>query len=277
MTVVRTDIIPNLTANPIVSISKANPAVVTVPVIEQVVAASGTVSSIAGSGPWTATVTFLSTATTTGLKTGDIITATDGVGSIGTGEVSITAITGNQSITIKAVGGTTPVAGSVTDISLPAVGTLPASLATGDKIQIIGVENATLTFTQSASTGTFQVGQTVTQATSLASGVITGVVYNGAASKLNINTVTGTFDTTHLVSGPVLGLPLTPIAAPTLTPTAVVGMTELLTASADGNNTYTITLVDDNSFELDGVDSTAFTTANAGQFTTFDTVVITTP
>jgi uncharacterized membrane protein len=287
MTLLRTDLIPNLYANLIADVSQASPAVVTVPVVARVVSTTGTIGTVTGSGttsaPWTATLTLMTT--TAGLKSGDVITATAGTGTFAAGgEVSVKAITGNQAITINKIGGTIPTAGTVTNVSLPAVSTLPPLLASGDVIQITGVENATLTFTQSASTGTFQVGQTITQATSGANAVITGVNYNGSSSTLTVNTVEGTFDTTHLVSGPALGLPLTPIPAPTMTPTAVVGMTELLTAGAGGSNAFFVDVLTSTTFALytnvgltTEVDSSAFTTAvaNTGQYTTIDAVEIT--
>jgi len=286
MTVIRTDLIPNIYANLIANVSKASPAVVTVPVIARVVSATGTIGTVTGSGttgaPWTATLTLMTT--TAGLRSGDVITATAGAGTFAAGgEVSVKAVTGNQSITINKIGGTIPTAGTVTDISLPAVSTLPPLLASGDVVQIT-ISDATLTFTQSASTGTFQVGQTITQATSGAKAVITGVNYNGSSSTLSVNTVSGTFNTTNLVSGPILGQTLTPIPAPTMTPTAVVGMTELLTAGVSGSNTYFVDILTPTTFALyrnvglsTAVDSSAFTTAvaNTGQYTTTDTVVIT--
>jgi hypothetical protein len=78
--------------------------------------------------------------TTKGLQTGDIIVASDGSGSIGTGTVSITAITGPTRVTIKAVGGSAPTAGTVTVISLPAPLPVPAGLVSGDAILITGVQ-----------------------------------------------------------------------------------------------------------------------------------------
>jgi hypothetical protein len=223
--------------------------------------------------------------TTAGLKTGDVITATTGSGGFDIGgEVSVKAVTGNQAITINKIGGTIPTAGTITNVSLPATSSLPPFLVDGSPILITGVENATLTFTESASTGTFQVGQTITQATTNANAVITSVNYNGSSSTLGIDTVEGTFNTTNLVSGPILGSPLTPIPAPTMTPTAVAGMTQLLTAGVGGGNSYFVDVLSATTFALytnvglsTAVDSSAFSTAiaNTGQYTTIDTVVIT--
>jgi len=146
MTVIRTDYIVNLYPNAIVDISKADPAVVTVPVVERVVSATGTIGTVTGSGttgaPWLANITLMTT--TAGLRTGDIITATAGSGDFAAGGiVSVNFINGNQSIQIKKIGGTIPTAGTVTDISLPAVSTLPSGFASGAVIQITNVGGMT--------------------------------------------------------------------------------------------------------------------------------------
>lgn len=87
------------------------------PVDDTVISTTGTVGSIAGSGPWTATITGMST--TTGLEAGDEIVATAGTGSLGTGgTVTIVSVVSNSSVTISKTGGTTPTAGTVTDISI---------------------------------------------------------------------------------------------------------------------------------------------------------------
>jgi len=396
-----TDYIVNLFPNAIQSISKASPAVVTVPVTEKVVSATGTVNiptatgaavintntvtvsavsstiyvgmsvsgtnigasavvtGIAGSvislsvnstGTGSSTLTFSSSVnlmtTTAGLQIGDIITATDGVGSFGAGTVSVRSIAGTQAILINATSAVT--AGTVTDITLPAVSTLPAGLVDGDRVLITGVENATLTFTESTPRGTyfqavscsvsgttltlgtvvsgtvavnqvltgvnpllnglhivanvsgsgsgstwtlnatpgtlinqvvtgllpeFQVGETITQATSNATAVITGVDYNGASSTLNINTVSGAFNTTNFVTGST--------SSAGMTPTAVVGMTQLRTAGVNNTNLYYVDVLSGNTFALyknvglsTAVNSSAFSTAadNVGQYTTFTPV-----
>ena len=87
MTVIRTDIIPNLYANPIASISKADPAVVTVPVTATVVSTTGTIGTVTGSGteqaPWTAEITNMTSVA--GLVSGNNITATAGTGTLAAG------------------------------------------------------------------------------------------------------------------------------------------------------------------------------------------------
>lgn len=81
----------------------------------QVIAASGTVGSISGSiTTFSAAITGMST--TVGLEIGDEISATAGTGSLGTGTATITAKTAS-SVTYT-MSGTTPTAGTVTNISL---------------------------------------------------------------------------------------------------------------------------------------------------------------
>lgn len=154
MTVVRTDLIPNIYPNAIVGVSKASPAVVSVPVVSRVVSATGTIGTVTGSGtasaPWTATVSLMTT--TAGMKTGDIITATADAGTFAAGgEVSIASVAGNQSIIIRKVGGTIPTAGTITDITLPAVSSLPPFIVDGAIVQITGVEGMTQLATAGAS------------------------------------------------------------------------------------------------------------------------------
>ena len=81
----------------------------------ELVSATGTVGSIAGAGPWTGAITGMSD--TTGLAPGDEITATQGVGSIGSGTVVVNTVA-STSLTFTATGGTTPIAGTVTNVSL---------------------------------------------------------------------------------------------------------------------------------------------------------------
>jgi len=81
----------------------------------ELVSTTGTVGSIAGAGPWTGTITGMTD--TTGLTTGDEITATTGTGSLGTGTVTVNTVS-TTSLTFTATGGTTPTAGTITDVSL---------------------------------------------------------------------------------------------------------------------------------------------------------------
>ena len=88
------------------------------PVDDTVISTTGTVGSISGAGPFTATITGMST--TAGLTVGDTITATAGTGTLGGGAAVFTVLTipGNTSITYTATGGTTPTAGTVTNVTL---------------------------------------------------------------------------------------------------------------------------------------------------------------
>jgi hypothetical protein len=88
------------------------------PLDNEIISTTGTVGSISGSGPWTATITGMST--TTGLDVGDTIIATNGTGSLGggAGVYTVASIVSNTSITYTAVGGTTPTAGTITSVTL---------------------------------------------------------------------------------------------------------------------------------------------------------------
>lgn len=82
---------------------------------------SGTVGSISGAGPWTATITGMSS--TTNFAVNDELIAVAGTGSIGLGLVKVASIVSASSITITAAVNTTtnpgaPLAGSVTNITL---------------------------------------------------------------------------------------------------------------------------------------------------------------
>jgi len=86
------------------------------PVTDEVISATGSISTITGTGPWTFTVAGM---TTVGdLTVGDEIYATDGVGSFGTGGVTrVTSIISPTSITATTTGGTGPDGGTVTGIT----------------------------------------------------------------------------------------------------------------------------------------------------------------
>ena len=83
---------------------------------DQVISATGTVGSIAGTGPWTASITGMTG--TSGLTIGDEIFAIDGTGSISNGGTVIVTSVGSTSITVAVTGGTIPTAGNITDITL---------------------------------------------------------------------------------------------------------------------------------------------------------------
>jgi len=86
------------------------------PVEDEIISATGSVSTITGTGPWTFTVGGM---TSVGdLEVGDEIYATDGVGSFGTGGTTVvTSIINSTSITATTTGGTGPDGGTVTGIT----------------------------------------------------------------------------------------------------------------------------------------------------------------
>ena len=88
------------------------------PVQDAIISTTGTVGSISGSGPWTASITGM--VSNAGLSVGDSIIAEAGSGSLGTGTITVASLVGSTGITftVAALGGSTPTAGTVTDITL---------------------------------------------------------------------------------------------------------------------------------------------------------------
>ena len=83
-----------------------------------IVSATGTVGLIVASAtsPWSGTITGMTT--TTGLGVGSFFTATAGTGTVGSGgSYRVTSILSSTSITFSAIGGTTPTAGTITNIT----------------------------------------------------------------------------------------------------------------------------------------------------------------
>jgi hypothetical protein len=88
------------------------------PVQDEIISTTGTVGSISGSGPWTASITGM--VSNAGLEVGDEIYATPGTGSLGNGlgVYTVATLVGSTGITFTATGGTTPTAGTITNITL---------------------------------------------------------------------------------------------------------------------------------------------------------------
>jgi hypothetical protein len=104
------------------------------------ISATGTVGSISGTGPWTATITGMTD--TADLIPGSAISATNGTGSLGSGGTYIVAsIVSNTSITYTATGGTTPTAGTVTNITTTGA---TDSTANGGGVILKGTTDKTL-------------------------------------------------------------------------------------------------------------------------------------
>ena len=79
------------------------------------ISTTGTVGSISGSGPWTGTITGMSS--TTGLVIGSTITATNGSGSLGSGGTyTVSGSITSSSVAFTAATGTTPVVGAITNV-----------------------------------------------------------------------------------------------------------------------------------------------------------------
>ena len=90
---------------------------------DTVISATGTVGTPTGTGPWTVTISGLTT--TTGFVIGDAVAATAGTGTLTSGGAAeITGIPGSTSITVTVTGGSIPVAGTVTNVARVTEGTV---------------------------------------------------------------------------------------------------------------------------------------------------------
>jgi len=80
---------------------------------------NASVSNVSGAGPWTATITGISS--TAGILVGQNITATAGTGSLFGGSptsVVVASVASGTSITVTVTGGTTPTVGTITGITI---------------------------------------------------------------------------------------------------------------------------------------------------------------
>jgi len=87
------------------------------PVADELISATGSVNPISGTGPWTISITGMTSVN--GLSIGSNITALAGTGSLGTGFTSavVTELTNATSIKVLVTGGTSPQGGTITNIS----------------------------------------------------------------------------------------------------------------------------------------------------------------
>ena len=121
-------------------------------VVSGTISTTGTVGSITGTGPWTATITGMTS--TVGLVVGSTIAATAGTGTLHGGSptsVVVASIVSATSITYTVTGGTTPTAGTVTNIT--STGPTNAS-ADGGGITLKGATDKTLNWINSVNAWT---------------------------------------------------------------------------------------------------------------------------
>ena len=121
-----------------------------------IVSATGTVGTITGTGPWTATITGMTS--TAGLNVGEAITATAGTGTLYGGSPSsclVASIVSSTSITYTVTGGTIPTAGTITNIT---GGGPTDNTASGSGVLVYGTSNKSITWTSSATTGGSNTG-----------------------------------------------------------------------------------------------------------------------
>jgi hypothetical protein len=116
------------------------------------ISAFGTIGSISGTGPWTATLSGLTN--TSGIAPGAVIVAVDGVGTLG-GETSVVDTVSTNSLTYTATGTIPPVAGGVSDISLSGATDVTAD---GCGIVLKGSSDKTIAWLSSTNRWTYNTG-----------------------------------------------------------------------------------------------------------------------
>jgi len=105
-----------------------------------VVSATGTIGTVSGTGPYTATITnFANPNAGVSLIVGETITATAGTGSLGSGVVTVTSIPSSTSITVSST--LTMTAGTITNIT---GGGASDSSANGGGITLKGTSDKTI-------------------------------------------------------------------------------------------------------------------------------------
>ena len=242
-----------------------------------VVSSTGTIGSISGTGPWTATITGMST--TTGLIVGAPITATSGSGTLYGGSptsVIVTSIVSQTSITYRVTGGTIPTAGTVTNISttvltagasssgilagaVPSGGAITAGTYVVGQLTTTGTATVTATFTGTSGQSTltlssYTVGNSILITVGMFVAPISGIPAGTYVTAVNMNANTITINTTLVgaVSGSTsliaaggsgtYGLNQTATGTPTASATYLVSASQLQTSATITGTQNTLTI-----------------------------------
>lgn len=92
-------------------------------VTNTVISTTGTVGSISGAGPWTCTISGMTSSTA--FAVGNGVTATAGTGTLTTGGVAVVASKpSSTSLIVTVTGGTTPTAGTITNVTQSVASTI---------------------------------------------------------------------------------------------------------------------------------------------------------
>ena len=164
-----------------------------------VVSSSGTVGSISGTGPWTATITGMST--TTGFIVGAPITATAGGGTLYGGSptsVVVTSIVSQTSITYRVTGGTTPTTGTITNASTTVLTASAGSL---------GLLAGAVPSGGSVTAGTYVLGQLTTTGTATVTATFTGTATQTTLTLSSYTVGSGSLITVGMFVAPISGIP----------------------------------------------------------------------
>ena len=248
------------------------------------ISATGTLGTVSGTGPWTSTITNM--ASTNNLIVGAPVTATAGGGSFGTsGTVLVASIVSSSSITVTKTGGTTLVAGTVTNITT----TGPAdSSADGGGLTLFGTTNKTFKWLASTGRWTTNTGfeATVIDNTPIGSNTRAAGAFTTLASNAQVtmtgNTSSSSFGTGQLVVTGGVGVSenvyvngnvvvTNSVSSANLTSTGVI--THNTTSNSQSYTTTgagTITITSATAGNINGMNIGA-TTRGTGAFTTLTT------
>jgi len=193
-----------------------------------ILSTTGTVGSITGTGPWTATITGMSA--TTGFVVGAPLTATSGTGTLYGGSptsVVVASIVSSTSITYTVTGGTTPTAGTVTNVSSTVL--TGASGTTG--LTVGGVLSG-----GAVTAATYILGQITSTATASVVATFTGT---SGQNTITLSTfTTGTINSVvvgQFVS-PISGIPANTYVTAVNTGTSVITISNTLVGAVSGSS-----------------------------------------
>jgi len=192
---------------------------------------TGTIGSITGTGPWTATITGMSS--TSSFIVGMPLTATTGSGTLYGGSptsVLVKSIVSQTSITYTVTGGSTPTAGTVTNIS----STLLSASVSASNLAIGG-----LLVGGSVTAGTYITGQiNATGSTALATCTVTGT--NGQNTLTLTSFTVGSLYTvsTGQFILPISGLPAATYVTAINIYTGVITISQNLVGAVSGSTSF---------------------------------------
>jgi len=257
------------------------------------ISTTGTIGTVSGTGPFTATITGMSA--TAGLIPGQVITATAGTGSFGSGVMTVVSIVSTSSITVSST--LTFTAGTVTNILGQAA---TDATANGGGITLKGATDKTITWDSTnsnwtssenwniASGKTFKINNTSVLSSTAVLGITpttnaTGFTLSGGTTAVAATFAGGAAYTISGTNGTTITLPSTTGTLPLNNQTMFIGTTSVainrtsadlaLTGITSVTGTSTLTLNSTTTSALT-IDSTTTGAINIGNNANAKTITI---